>query len=425
MCSSDLKTKPIATTGAAETQPFYSPDGKQIAFAVSDNPPSWSFAATINIVPAGGGKPRKVGSTPDSNPTLIGWSSDGKTIYFSEIWGTLSRLYAIDVPSGSITEVSKGNRTLSPPSLNWTKTMFGFRLEGLDSPPEAFVSKATAFAPVQVSDANAALPKLPLGKTELVHWKSSDGTEIEGFLTYPVDYRPGTHVPLLLVIHGGPSGVHLQSFLPYAGSAYPLAAFASRGYAILRPNPRGSSGYGKEFRASRKIWGDADFQDLMTGVDDVISMGVADPDRLGVMGWSYGGFMTAWTITHTHRFKAASMGAAITNQVDNGGDSDLPGSTVDYFGTLQDQQDAYIEHSPIFHTKGVSTPLLIQHGANDRTVPISEAYEMYRALKGQGVATRMMVLPRSGHGIGEPKLVLQVFEENVNWFDKYLNVGIK
>ncbi len=165
------------------------------------------------------------------------------------------------------------------------------------------------FQPTQVSRVNRDLPDVPLGRTEVVHWKSKDSQEIEGLLTYPVGYEKGKRYPLLLVIHGGPMGAFMQT---YDGTAtyYPIAAFASRGYAVLRANVRGSSGYGKKFRfANYGDWGGGDYKDLMSGVDHVIDLGVADPDRLGVMGWSYGGYMTSWIITQTHRFKAASVGA--------------------------------------------------------------------------------------------------------------------
>src|SRR3989441_6693119 len=179
--------------------------------------------------------------------------------------------------------------------------MAGFTAQPADHAPEVYVTRLDRFAPVQVSRANADLPHHPLGHTEVVRWKSSDGMEIEGLLTYPIGYEKGKHYPLVLVIHGGPTGVFVQSFIANR-SLYPTAAFAAQGYAVLRANPRGSSGYGKKVRyANYKDWGGGDYQDLMAGVDKVIAMGVADPERLGVMGWSYGGEMTSLGHNHTHR----------------------------------------------------------------------------------------------------------------------------
>jgi dipeptidyl aminopeptidase/acylaminoacyl peptidase len=170
---------------------------------------------------------------------------------------------------------------------------------------EAFVSATDVFTPVQVSHANAEIPDLPLGKTEVIRWPSTEGLEIEGLLTYPATYQPGSRVPLLVIVHGGPAGVFLRTFTGNA-SPYLVAAFASRGYVVLRCNVRGSSGYGRDFRyANRSDWGGGDYRDILSGVDTLISKGIADPDRMGVMGWSYGGYMTSWVITQTKRFKAA------------------------------------------------------------------------------------------------------------------------
>ena len=228
-------------------------------------------------------------------------------------------------------------------------------------------------------------------------------------------------MPLILNIHGGPAGVFQQTFLGGRG-VYPLATFSARGYAVLRPNPRGSSGYGTEFRrANTKDWGFGDYQDLMTGVDKVLEMGVADPERLGVMGWSYGGFMTSWIVTQTQRFKAASAGAPVTNLMSFNGTADIPAFVPDYFGgQFWEIMDVYQKHSPMFNVKGVTTPTMIQHGEADIRVPISQGYEFYNALKVKGVPTRMLVLPRQPHGPNEPKMQLAAMKSNLEWFEKYI-----
>lgn len=414
----------LAATNASESGPTYSPDGKWISLVVSDDPPRWAGYRRIAIIPASGGTPRLLPETFDAQPGIIDWSNDGKRIFFSETHGTVSRVSAIDVTSGAITALNKGNEVIGAISLNGARNMLGFTMQASDKPPEAFVATTESFAPVQVSQVNVDLPKLPLGKTKVVKWKSADGQEIEGLLTYPVDYKPGTRVPLLLVIHGGPAGVFTQSFLVGRGP-YPMAAFAARGYAILRPNPRGSSGYGQKFRfANIKDWGGGDYQDLMTGVDHVVGMGVADPERLGVMGWSYGGFMTSWVITQTKRFKAASVGAAVTNLMSFIGTADIPSFIPDYFGGQPwENLEIYRTHSAMFNAKGVSTPSLIQHGEADERVPISQGYEFYNALKVQNVPVRMITFPRMPHGLNEPKMVLKSKQTNIEWFDKYVRGG--
>lgn len=308
------------------------------------------------------------------------------------------------------------NVTMSP-----DRSMFGIVWQSSISPPEIYVTPVNNLAPVQISRVNADLAKMPMPKTEVIKWKSTDGRDIEGLLTYPLNYQAGKKVPLILNVHGGPAGVFQQSFIGGRGT-YPLATFAAKGYAILRPNPRGSSGYGTEFRrANFKDWGGMDYQDLMAGVDTVIKMGVTDENSLGVMGWSYGGFMTSWIVTQTKRFKAASAGAPVTNLMSFNGTADIPAFVPDYFGGQSwDDIEMYKKHSAMFNVKGVTTPTMIQHGEADVRVPISQGYEFYNALKAQGVPTRMIVMPRQPHGPNEPKMQVATMQSNLDWFDKYL-----
>ena len=411
----------FAGTPAAEQSPTYSPDGKWVAVVASDGPPRWAQSNLIQIFPASGGAARALSASYDGQPNVAGWSADGRRIYFSEAKGTGTQIYAADVASGRVEEVKTTPAVYGAVSLNRTGTTFGFTRQTPEAPAEAFVASAADFAPVQVSRANADLRMPALGKTEVVRWKSADGKEIEGLLTYPVGYSAGRRVPLLLNVHGGPAGVFQQTFIGGRG-VYPLASFAARGYAILRPNPRGSSGYGAEFRrANFKDWGGADYQDLMAGVDRVIEMGVADPERLGVMGWSYGGFMTSWVVTQTKRFKAASAGAPVTNLMSFTGTADIPAFVPDYFGgQFWEAAELYQKHSPMFNVRGVTTPTMIQHGDADIRVPISQGYEFYHALKAQGVPVRMLVLPRQPHGVNEPRMQLAAMQANLDWFDKHI-----
>ena len=299
--------------------------------------------------------------------------------------------------------------------------MFGMTWQNVGFPPEVYVSGVNNLSPVTISNINADLAKMPMPKTEVIKWKSTDGREIEGLLTYPIGYQTGQKVPMILNVHGGPAGVFNQSFIGGRG-VYPLVSFAAKGYAVLRPNPRGSSGYGVEFRrANIKDWGGMDYQDLMTGVDTVVKMGVADENRLGVMGWSYGGFMTSTIVTKTKRFKVASAGAPVTNLMSFNGTADIPAFIPDYFGGQSwDNIEIYMKHSAMFNVKGVTTPTMIQQGDADVRVPISQGFEFYNALKSQGVPTRMIVLPRQPHGPTEPKMQLAAMQSNLDWFEKYL-----
>ena len=413
--------RPIAATNAAESDPQYSPDGRYLAYVRSTDPPRWAQMSRIVLLARLSGDSRELPPTFDEQPNLAGWSADSQRLVFTEFRGTTRVVYAmpLDGRPAPIYEPERG--TMQAGQLNTTGTAFGFARERWDQPPEAYTLKLGERNAQRVSAANAGLPKLPMGETTRVTWKAADGLDIEGLLTYPVGYQRFKKYPMVLVIHGGPAGVFQDSFLGRYG-VYPLASFAARGYAVLRVNPRGSSGYGRIFRfANLNDWGGKDFQDLMAGVDHVIGMGMADPDRLAVMGWSYGGFMTSWVVTHTHRFKAAAVGAGVTDLWSFTGTSDIPGFLPDYFGgDPWNNFDGYYNHSPLAFVKGVTTPTLVLHGEADVRVPTSQGYEFYHALKRQGVATEMVVYPRTPHGPREPKFLLDIMRRHLDWAGRYL-----
>lgn len=412
----------LAATGAAEREPHYSPDGRYLAFTRTSDPPRWPGDSRIVLLPRQGGDLRVLPATYDESPRIAGWRGDSSALYFAETRHTRQTLYEMPLegPPKTVYEPKRGTLGLS--RLNLKGAAIGFAYESPDEPPEAFVMALASPGPgVRVSRANLDLPKLPLGRTEVIRWKSKDGLEVEGLLTYPAGYQPGKKAPLILNIHGGPAGVFVESFIGRHG-LYPLAVFSAKGYAILRPNPRGSSGYGKKFRyANVNDWGGMDYQDDQAGVDHVIGMGVADPGRLAVMGWSYGGFMTSWTITQTHRFKAAAIGAGVTDLLSFTGTADIPGFLPDYFeGDPWKAPENYRKHSPITYVGNVTTPALILHGAADLRVPVSQGYEYYNALKRRGVTTKMIVYPRQPHGPREPKFLLDIMRRHLDWVDKYV-----
>ena len=411
----------LAATAAAESSPLFTPDGSQVAFVASDVPPTWATAARVYVVPAGGGTPKALAETFDRQPNLAGMSRDGARLYFTETRGTVNRLAALPLDGGPAVDLGRADRMVDGASLNLSRTHVGFVSQAPDRAPEAFV--AALDRPddaVQVSHAQE-LPEADLGKTDVVSWKSTDGKAIEGLLTLPAGHAAGTRVPLLVVIHGGPTGVFVRSFTGGAGP-YPVAIFAGRGYAVLRCNVRGSSGYGRDFRyANYRDWGGGDYRDIMAGVDALVARGIADPERMGVMGWSYGGYMTSWVITQTKRFKAASVGAGVTNLMSFTGTSDIPGFVPDYMGgEYWDVFERWRTHSAMFAVKGVTTPTLVQHGEADLRVPVSQGYEFYNALKRQGVTTKMVVYPRQPHGLQEPKFVKDAMTRNLEWFDRYV-----
>ncbi len=418
------KVTPLVSTAAAEGSPLYSPDGQSIAYTASDTPPTWAGTRTVHIIATAGGASRRLSDTYDDfgrSSELVGFTRDGSRLLYSEAHGTTTKLRALPMNGAAVDIFTTEGVSSAGFTLNATRSHVGYSWEGLQSPPEAWSSPIESFAPRQASHVQAKLPIDQLGTTKLIRWKSTDGLEIEGLLTYPLRYQAGTKVPLLLVVHGGPMGVFAQTFDGTA-TQYPVAAFAEQGYAVLRANPRGSSGYGKKFRyANYGDWGGGDYRDLMTGVDHVIAQGIADPERLGVMGWSYGGFMTSWTITQTKRFRAASVGAGVTNLMSFTGTADIPGFLPDYFGgEFWHKFEAYRDHSAMFHVRGVTTATLIQHGERDERVPLSQGQELYNALKRQGCTTQMVVYPRTPHSIDEPRLLLDCMQRNLDWFEQHV-----
>jgi dipeptidyl aminopeptidase/acylaminoacyl peptidase len=413
--SGNIRT--LAATAAAESQPLFSRDGRTVAMTVSSIPVTWTSHDRIAIVPATGGSPTLLPESFDMRPQLLGWSADGKSVLYSEARETLSAVYAQAVSGGAASVAINAAGLTDSHSLNATGTHLGFTLQANNKASEAHVATLGGGAPRQVSRVNGDLPALPLGNSTVVKWKSDDGLEVEGILTTPVGYTAGRRVPLLLIVHGGPSGVFSQRFIAGRG-IYPIAAFSAKGFAVLQPNPRGSTGYGLKFRqANTKDWGFGDYRDLMRGVDKVIEMGIADSDRLGVMGWSYGGFMSSWIITQTNRFKAASIGAAVTNLTSFNGTTDIPDFVPSYFGGQSWEDPAtYAKFGAMNQIGKARTPSLIQHNEGDIRVPISQGYELFNALKQQGVEARMLVVPRQTHGVTEPKAMLRVMQTNLDWF---------
>ncbi len=414
--------KPIAATGAAEAQPRYSRDGRYVAFVKTAEPAGVLNGARIVLYSRADGKMRELPATYDESPNLVDWAADSRGIFFLEARGTKSSVYLmpVDGPARAFYQPARGTLGFAA-RTNSTGTYLGFSRQSSDEPVEGFILPVAGGEPVRVSAANTALEMPPLGETSLVRWKSKDGRDIEGLLTLPPGYAKGTRVPLVLNIHGGPAGAFNESFIGASG-LYPIATFAARGWAVLRPNPRGSSAYGRAFRAANlNDWGGGDYQDIMAGVDYVIAQGIADPNRMVVMGWSYGGYMTNWVVTQTNRFKAAAAGAGLSNMASMWGTNDIPSTLDDYFsGPWYEQPERYAKLSPLYHVKNAVTPMMILHGEADIRVPTSQGYEMYNAMKRKGVEAKMVVYPRTPHGPREPKFVLDIMQRHVEWIEKHI-----
>jgi dipeptidyl aminopeptidase/acylaminoacyl peptidase len=415
------EVSPLVTWAGVDDSPRYSPDGRWIAFVSTGDRPEPVGLGDVYVIPASGGAPKKLADTPDRSANIVGWSGDSRNVYVVESVRTTRHLIAVPVDGGEARQVTRGDGVIGSVSLNRDASRMAFAFETSDSPADVYLSPVPRFSMTRLTDLHRDVPRPPMGRTELLTWTSKDGRKIEGLLTYPVGYREGQKVPLILNVHGGPAGVFSQSFTGAPG-IYMIQYFAQQGYAILRPNPRGSTGYGKEFRyANVKDWGYGDYEDLMSGVDHVIAMGVAHPDSLLLMGWSYGGYMTSFAVTRTDRFKAASMGAGLPNLISMTTTTDISDYlTAHMGGEYWDDYETYEKHSAMYRIKNVRTPTQVIHGAEDLRVPFTQGQEFYVALTRLGVPTEMVVYPRTPHSPTEPKLLMDVSPRILAWFERHL-----
>jgi len=412
----DGSIQPVGPDRAVAWDPHISPDGRWLAYKVYSDP-AWEWSSVVHVLPLKGGPARSLAETYDRRPDLVGWSADGKRLYFLETFGTRLRLCALPVDGGPPVVLFEPEGCIENTRLSKTGSALAFTLQTPAEPPEVYLTSPENIAPIRISQINAEFLRIPVGHTEVIHWRSVDGLEIEGLLTYPVGYQSGRRYPLLVSVHGGPANAWLQSFIGMQSFYGPIAAFAVQGYAILRCNVRGSTGYGQAFRRGNyRDWGGKDVQDLLAGVDYVIHLGVADPERMGITGWSYGGYLTAATITQTERFRAAVIGAGMTDLVSYALGHDSPDFLPSHFGgEVWEVKDLLLDRSPVVHADRVTTPTLFLHGEHDQRVPIWQGYEFYHALDRRGVPTQMVVYPRTGHVPSEPKLLLDVMNRILAW----------
>ncbi len=411
----------LVTGPGVESSPRWSPDGSLIAYASTGDQPEPVGLSDLYVVDPEDGNVRRLPETPNRSVFILGWSDDSDEVFLNESLGTTRHVIAVPVGGGEIRQITEGAGVVGSTALAAGPGRLAVTWETNDEPREVHVTGLDAFRPMQLSSVTADVPRPPMGRTELLAWEAPDGTPVEGLLTYPVGYEEGSQVPLILNVHGGPAGVFAQSFTGNP-SIYMIQYFAQEGMAVLRPNPRGSTGYGKEFRyANFMDWGYGDLSDLLAGVDEVIEMGVAHPDSLLLMGWSYGGYMTSFAVTQTDRFRAASMGAGLPNLVSMVTTTDIGDYLVGHLGDEYfNDYETYEKHSAIYHIKNVTTPTQVIHGALDLRVPFTQGQEFYTSLVRLGVDTEFVVYPRTPHGPTEPKFLMDVSERILVWFNKYL-----
>lgn len=275
----------------------------------------------------------------------------------------------------------------------------------------------------RVTDFNPELTAAALGSVSATRWTSDEGVEVEGLLVLPYRYVEGPRYPTIALVHGGPTWAWSRWF--HANWHDWAQMLAGRGYVVLLPNPRGSTGRGTEYmNANASDIGGGEFRDLMTGLDALIERGIADPDRLGIGGWSWGGYMTAWSVTQTSRFKAAVMGAGLPNMISDNYIGDIPSANLSYFSeSAAHNPEPYWERSAIRYIRNVTTPVLILHGEADDRVHPMQGKEMYVALRTLGVPTEFVTYPREGHGIRERKHQIDLMNRVIGWYDRYLGHG--
>ncbi|MDZ4713848.1 MAG: S9 family peptidase [Cytophagales bacterium] len=415
--------KQLVTDKGQDASPAFSPDGKWIAYETTRGEVTWASKTGCRIIPVQGGKAVDLGASYDESPGGYVWSPDSKGLYFSEAYHTTAHLYFAGADGSTPKKASTHTRgSMSSVSLN-KKGDVAYIYQDTESPAEVYMANISSMQGKKVTNIHGDfMVNQSVAKSELNSWKSKDNKfTIEGIVTYPHGYQKGKKYPLILNVHGGPAGVFQESYTGQS-SSYPIQAFAAKGYVVLRANPRGSSGYGAEFRrANHRDWGFNDYEDLMAGVDKLIKDGVVHPDSLVVTGWSYGGYMTSMVITKTNRFKAAMAGAPVTNLMSFNGTADIPDFLPSYFDKeFWEDPDVYAKHSAMFAIKNAQTPTLVIHGLNDDRVPPEQGFQLHRALQRRGIPTEMVTYPRQPHGFQEPKFIQNVGDRTIAWFDSYL-----
>ncbi|HET7034602.1 MAG TPA: S9 family peptidase [Thermomicrobiaceae bacterium] len=399
--------------------PEFSPDGKTLAFIAAEQVIPALFS--LQTMPVSGGEPHIVAPGLEGSFQQIAWLPDGKRLVAGVEIKQSSLLKIVDLASG---ELSDAIAPFKEPGVSAFLSLSadGKRLAFAHASDYAHADVYTAELggePRKLTDLNPWTREQQWGQVREVRWRAKDGQEIEGMVILPVGYQEGQRYPLLLHIHGGPCGAWTHAL---QATWHNWGQFlAQRGYAVFLPNPRGSSGRGTKFLSEIVgCYGEPDWDDLMSGVDYLVEQGIADPEQLIVGGWSGGGFLTNWTITHSDRFKAAVSGAGIANWVSFQGTADVRSVFDSYLGRVDEEPEVHWRLSPIRNIKHATTPTLILYGEADARVPVTQGYELYEGLKGRGVETELVAYPREPHAIGERKHQLDLLPRAIGWYQRHL-----
>ncbi len=416
----DKAVKKIVSTPGPDRNPHWSPDSRRIAFETAAGSPYFFYTdRRIAVVPADGGAVQILTESFDEDPSLVGWGPDG--IYFGAQQKTAAHLFRLNPANGAVEKLSAPEGMVAfgfSFSRDYKTVAYGAALDNQYG--EIYTTSVAPWQGRKLTAMGEQLKGFTLAHREVVSWKSEDGTAIEGVLYTPPDFDAKKKYPLLVVIHGGPTGVDRP--VVNADRYYPIERFVAKGALVLRPNYRGSAGYGEKFRSLNvRNLGVGDYADVISGVDSLLAKGFVDKDRVGAMGWSEGGYISAYITTFSDRFRAVSVGAGISDWTTYYVNTDITPFTRQYLhATPWDDPEIYWKTSPISNLAKARTPTLIQHGENDRRVPIPNGYELRQALEDRGVPVKMVVYKGFGHGITKPKQQRAVMEENEKWFGQYI-----
>ncbi len=423
--------EPAKTVWQAKRQvafPVWSPDGKHIAFISSNWSDRGCVAGDVWVVDATAGKARNLSAGLDASPGWVAWSDDNhELLAIAHDRGGVG-LHRLSV-DGQKRErvwwrqaaVSEAHWPRFSRSQNGTLAVV---MEDADHPRDVWVAPALVGSVAgewkQLTSLHPHASEIAIGETSVHHWKGAGGLEMQGLLIKPVGFVPGRKYPLVMWVHGGPTGVSADRY--YASFGW-NQLLANAGYAVFLPNYRGSVGWGLEFAESNfGDMGGRDFEDMLLGIDSLIAGGIADPDRLAITGWSYGGFTAAWAVSQTNRFRAAVMGAGIAHWLSFHGRSSLADWDAIHYGeSAYAPAGLFQKFSPLSYYENLQTPTLILHGADDGDVPVEQSYLFYRALKDKKVPAELIVYPREEHAIRERAHLVDMAKRVLAWLERYLS----
>ncbi|MGE3489740.1 MAG: prolyl oligopeptidase family serine peptidase [Vicinamibacterales bacterium] len=404
----------------------FSPDSQKVAFSGPDDLKTYGMSNArvyVRAVTERGQPFRKLGETFDGDVSVGFWAKDSSTIYFNEGIRATNQIVALDVQRNTVRPLTEEKASVAIEQDQDTGVLLINYSDGT-TPATVYTVGAVADASTrstwrQLTDPNPQVRGFALGQQEEIAWKSKDGTMVGGVLVKPVGYRAGQRYPLIVAIHGGPASADVLSF----NGGYGSQVYAGAGYVVLRPNYRGSTNYGIKLKTG--IVGNymaPGYDDIMAGVDHLIAQGIADPDRMGALGWSAGGHWSNWILTHTDRFKAISTGAGTMNWISMYAQSDVQRNRQYYLGDKlpYDDFDAYWNQSPLKYIKNARTPTMIHVVEGDPRVPSPQSVELHMALKQLGVTTELYMYPGNTHGIPDPRNQLVKSVSEMAWMDFYV-----